>query len=117
VSSSTTDFREPGTGRYLRVGWTSTPGDDPAEAWREQARSFRLRHQGYSEIRIEETEFRGHEAAIWEWTYGASRTLHAINLGWVDGDRGYALNFQTPESAWADSQRLWERLQEGFETP
>jgi hypothetical protein len=112
----TTDFREPGTGRYLRVGWTNQPGDDPEQAWRDQAASFSQRHDGYEEIRIESTQYKGHDAAIWEFRYVEGTTLHAIDLGFVTGnDRGYALNFQTRESQWSASQPLWQQLQDGFQ--
>jgi hypothetical protein len=112
---STTDFREPNTGRYLRVGWTATPSDDPVAAWESGEQSFQSKYPIYDRIRIEGTQYRGHDAAIWEWTYKVERELHAINLGWVDGDRGYALNFQTRAVDWDRSQDLWDALQEGFE--
>jgi serine/threonine protein kinase len=113
----TTDFREPGTGRYLRVAWTDQPGDDPAQAWRDQAAGFSQRHPGYEEIRIEDTQYKGHDAAIWEFRYSEGTVLHAIDLGFVTGnDRGYALNFQTRDSQWDASQPLWQQLQDAFQT-
>jgi predicted Ser/Thr protein kinase len=114
---STTDFREPNTGRYLRVGWTATPSDNPVAAWESGEQAFQSKYPVYDRIRIEGSKFRGHDAAIWEWTYKVERELHAINLGWVDGERGYALNFQTRAADWDRSQDLWDALQEGFETP
>ncbi|MGI8575030.1 MAG: hypothetical protein ACR2MA_06735, partial [Egibacteraceae bacterium] len=40
--------------------------------------------------------------------------LHDYDLGFTDGERGYALNFQTTEERWNESQELWRQLQEGF---
>jgi eukaryotic-like serine/threonine-protein kinase len=99
-SASTTDFREPGTGRYLRVGFTTTPGSDPVAAWRSGAQAFARSHGGYEEVRIE------------PWHDGT--TLHAVDLGFVTGGKGYALNFQTHEDDWARSQGLWGQLKAAF---
>ena len=115
VDATRTDFRHPSNGTYLRVDWTDTPGDSPEAAWREQAASFAATHAGYEEVRIESTEFKGFEAAEWEFLYdeGGAR-LHAVDLGFVTGDRGYALNFQTRASSWEDEQDLFEDLKDSF---
>lgn len=104
--------------RYLLVDWTNDPGEDAAEAWRQQAPSFASRHQNYKEIRIEETQFGDFDtAAIWEWTYtSGGATLHAANLGFADDEYGFALNFQTRDSDWKDSQDTFEQFQETFGT-
>ncbi|HVF06140.1 MAG TPA: serine/threonine-protein kinase [Frankiaceae bacterium] len=114
-TESATDFRERGTGRYLRVGFTDTPGSDAVAAWRGAAQGFARTHGGYREIRVEKAEYRGYEAAVWEYNWTEGNVLHAINLGFVTGGRGYALNFQTREPDWERSQRLWEAMKERFE--
>jgi hypothetical protein len=115
-SASTTDFREPGTGRYLRVGFTDTPGDDAKAAWESGARAFAQSHGGYEQLRIEETDYRGYDtAAVWEYRWRDTNLLHAINLGFVTGGKGYALNFQTREPQWEESQALWEGMKDRFE--
>jgi hypothetical protein len=102
--------------RYLLVDWTDQPRDDAVAAWEQQAPAFASRHQNYREIRIEETDFRDfHTAAIWEWTYtSGGATLHAANLGFADDQWGFALNFQTRESDWEDSQDQFEQFQDTF---
>jgi hypothetical protein len=102
--------------RYLLVDWTDQPRDDAVAAWEQQAPAFAARHQGYEQIRIEQTEFGDFEtAAIWEWTYTSGGVkLHAANLGFADDRWGFALNFQTRESDWKDSQDLFEQFQESF---
>ncbi|MEX0790748.1 MAG: hypothetical protein WD178_08250, partial [Actinomycetota bacterium] len=103
-------------GRYLLVDWTDQPGDDAAAAWEQSAVSFASRHQDYDQIRIDSTEFGDFDtAAIWEWTYReGGATLHAANLGFADDEWGFALNFQTRESDWEDSQDIFEQFQETF---
>jgi hypothetical protein len=115
-SANTTDFREPGTGRYLRVGFTSTPGDDPVAAWQSGAAAFARGHGGYQQVRIEPATYRDYKAAVWEYRWAEGRTLHAVDLGFVTGGKGYALNFQTHEDDWARSQGLWEQLKAAFRT-
>ena len=94
-----TDFRDPATGSYLRVDWTDTPKDDPAQDWREQAVVFARNHANYQELGIEPTTYRDYNAAMWEFTYGSGTTVHATNLGFVTGGRGYALLFQAPRTS------------------
>ena len=109
-----TDFRDPATGSYLRVDWTDTPKDDPAQDWREQAVVFARNHANYQELGIAPTTYRDYNAAVWEFTYGSGTTVHATNLGFVTGGRGYALLFQTPEGIWASSQGLNQQFRDAF---
>ena len=115
-SGTAVDFREPGTGRYLRVDWTASPKGDPVADWERQSKSFGQRHEGYEEIRVEPATFRDHDAAIWEYRYrDGGATLHASNLAIVTEDRGFALNFQTREADWDESGDLIEKMTDAFE--
>ena len=106
-----TDLVDPAGGRYLRLQYTDTPKDDAVEDWEAQSASFAQRHDNYNEISIQPYDYNGHEAALWEYTYyDGGAQLHAYNLAIVAGGRGYALNFQTRESQWAQSQQLWEQF-------
>ncbi len=110
-----TDLRDPVSGTYLRVGWTDTPGPSPEAAWNELSDSFGASHADYDEKRIDPTTFKGYDAAEWEYTYSeGGAQLHAIDLGFVTGDLGFALNFQTHEEDWDASKRLWRTLKASF---
>jgi hypothetical protein len=113
------DFTDPSNGTYLRVAWTSEPGDDVMTRLRDIADSFASQHSGYSELQMTETTYQGNPAGLWEYTYeedGAS--LHAYNLQFLVGDKyGFALNFQTHEEDWASSQDVWDELQATFRPP
>jgi hypothetical protein len=118
VDDSSTDFRDPETGTYLRVDWTDAPGPDPVAAWEEQADGFSSRHANYEEIQIEPATFQGYEAAIWEFTYSeGGANLHALDLGFVTGNYGFALLFQTHEQNWDASQELFDQFKESFKAP
>ena len=111
-----TDLVDPASGTYLRIDWSDEP-KDPLAAWQASSKAFAATHAGYEELRLEETEFKGMEGAIWEYRYtsGAAR-LHATNLTFVASkDRAYALNFQTADSRWDAEQDTRDRLERSFE--
>ncbi len=110
-----TDFRDPATGAKLRVDWTDTPGADPAQAWRDLAVSFARAHANYEELGIAPTTYRDYNAALWEFRYGSGPTVHAANLGFVTGGRGYALLFTAPEEQWAASQATSDQFRQAFQ--
>ncbi len=113
-----TDFRESGTGRYLRIDYTETPGPDAYDRIEQSGEpSFASRHPDYERVQLTETTFAGSDnAALWEYTYEGQR---AYNLQFVtaDGEYGFALNFQTPAGQWDESQDLWESFKASFVLP
>lgn len=113
------DIRHPSNGSYLRVGWRSPPGPSAIGAWESLSDDFAASHDDYEEIRIEETTFKGSDnAAIWEFTYSeGGAALHAVDLGFVLDDYGFALNFQTHSENWESSQDLFEAFKASFRPP
>jgi eukaryotic-like serine/threonine-protein kinase len=111
------DVSNPRNGTYLRVAWTDTPGPSAVDAWETQAESFGATHDDYEEIQISPTTFKGSSnAAIWEFTYSeGGADLHAVDLGFVLGDYGYALNFQTHAENWESSQDLFRAFKASFQ--
>lgn len=118
LDATRTDITDPRTRSYLRIDWTDTPGPSPQGAWEAQSASFGSRHDQYDEIRIDPTSYKGFDAAVWEYTYSAGGArLHAVNLGFVTGTHGFALNFQTHEQRWDGSQELFEAFKASFRVP
>lgn len=112
------DFRDPDTGMYLRVDWGSTPGPSPQQAWLDYEPDFAAAHEDYERVAITETTFQGFDASLWEFTYRDGGTeLHAVDLGFVTGEYGFALNFQTHEDDWAASESLFEVFKASFVPP
>ena len=116
LQDNRTDITDPQTGTYLRVDWSDKPAE-PLEAWQRSSKAFGERYQGYEELRLERTEFQGYPGAIWEYRYNVGNArLHASNLTFVPSkDRAYALNFQTSDARWADSQDLRRQLEGSFQ--
>ncbi len=114
LGDSRTDLVDAATGDYLRVDYVENPGDDPEKAWKDSSKSFAKRYDDYEELRIEELEYQGYPAAIWEYTYLGN---HATNLGFVTDDYGFALNFQTAEERWEDRQGVRRAFEASFAAP
>ena len=109
---NTIDIQGP-DGGYLRIDHTPTPGDDAVAAWEAYETSFRAEHPDYERISIEEVDYNGWEAALWEFTFEGQ---HAYNLGFVvSDDQGFALNLVVPEREWEASQDAWEQFRDSFE--
>ena len=118
ADASLTDFRDPATGAYLRIDHIQPPGPSPEGAWLEFEPRFAAENAGYQRIRIVPTTYAGFPAAIWEFTYGGDGArLRAVDLGFVTGTYGFALNFQTPESDWDRLQPVFEAFKASFRAP
>jgi len=119
-SDATMDFDDPVSNTYLRVAWVSPPSsDDPVAKAKEIEQGFRSRYPTYYRVRLEPATFKDRFKAVdWEYTYSADGAqLHATNLQFITGDYGFALNFQTAEADWEESQTLFEQFQATFTTP
>ena len=112
-SATATDFTSP-SGAYLRVAFRTPPGEDVLGTLEAQYDDFATRYEDYEEIAIDSVEYRDYEAAQAEYTYQGQ---HAINLQFVTGDYGFALNFQTPEGEWEELLPTFEAIKESFEPP
>ena len=113
-----TDFTDPASGAYLRVDHVEPPGPSPEGAWLEYEPKFAAGKPAYERIQITPTTYKGFDAAIWEFTYGeGAGARHAVDLGFVTGRYGFALNFQTRSSDWERFQPVFERFKASFEAP
>ncbi|MFE7760070.1 serine/threonine-protein kinase [Streptomyces sp. NPDC057438] len=103
-------------GQRLLVGWTTTPKDDPVADWKNQER-YMVRSQ-YKRIRIEAVDYRGWNAADWEFTYVESGTKYrSIDRGFVvDSRQGYALMYTAKASEWSGELRkdTWRTFTKTF---
>lgn len=104
-------------GQRLLVGWTTTPKSDPVADWKNQER-FMTRSQ-YKRIRIEAVDYRGWNAADWEFTYVESGTKNrSIDRGFVvDSRQGYALMYTAKAAKWSGALRkdTWRTFTKTFE--
>lgn len=101
--STRVDFVSPDGTRFLRVDQRAEAGSDAEQAWLDLEPSIAASLSGYSRIRIEPVDYRGWEAADWEFTWeGESGTVHVLNRGFITDPRGFALYVSGPDESWED---------------
>jgi serine/threonine protein kinase len=112
-----TYFREPGGGRFLLVDQTTEPKDDVLADWEAQELSVAARLSGYERISLQRVDYRGWDAADWEFTWeGRNGRIHVLNRNVrVSDQRAYALYWSTPESQWTDSRELFDVIAQSFQ--
>jgi serine/threonine protein kinase len=113
-----TDFRHPNAAAALRVVVQDSNSRSAESAWIELERRFRTEQQSYSRIRLEPSEFKGFNAATWEFTYERRNVqLHNLDLGVVTGAKGFTLNFESRQSDWEIVRAFMDRFEDSFQPP
>jgi len=110
-------YKDSATGRTLRVT-TGKGGPDAVEDRRIRAGLFAKSHDAYNEIGINPVEYRGYEAADWEFTYSdGGASLHAISRVFVVDKTGYSIFFQTRATDdWAAARKDFDQIAASFRT-
>ena len=112
-------YKDESTGRTLRVSTTAPGGGKPdaVQDREEQAAFFKDNREAYEEIDISRADYRGYEAADWEFTYrSGGADLHVINRVFVVDGRGYSLFFQTRASDdWAAAREDFDQIAASFQ--
>ena len=113
-----TDFRHPDAAAALRVVVQNSNARSAESAWLELEQRFKVQQPTYSRIRLEPTEFKGYNAAEWEFTYSRQGVqLHNLDLGVVTGAKGFTLNFESRQSNWSVVKAFMERFESSFVPP
>lgn len=113
-----TDFRHPDSAAALRVVVQDSNARSAESAWLDLERRFRTEQQSYSRIRLEPTEFKGFNAAEWEFTYERRDVqLHNLDLGVVTGAKGFTLNFEARQADWNIVKAFMDRFERSFQPP
>jgi hypothetical protein len=112
-------YKDRATGRTLRVSTTAAGGGkaDAVQDRRDQAAAFATKHSDYRQIALEKADYRGLEAADWEFTYSdGGATLHAIDRVFVVDGKGYSLFFQTRSSDdWSAARADFDKIAAAFQ--
>lgn len=111
-----TRFVDPESRRYLLVEEGGEPAGDPVEDWEAQEGSVAERLDGYERISIEAADFRGFDAADWQFTWEASGgTLRVLNRAVVSDDQAFALYWSVPAEEWDSSLGVLDGIAGSFE--
>jgi hypothetical protein len=108
--------REPGTRAYLMIPQTTQPKPDALADWQQQERTASSRFPGYRRIRLERVDYKGWNAADWEFTWRPSGgPLHVLNRNIrVSDRRAYALYWSVPADRWQELRPAFDRVASSF---
>lgn len=110
-------LRDPGSAAYLMVDQTDDPAADAVADWRQQEPSVAARLENYERIgEIEAVDFRGWEAADWEFVFGRSQGTRVLNRNVIPApDQAYALYWSVPASQWDAMLPVHEQVVASFQ--
>ncbi|WP_371580249.1 protein kinase [Streptomyces sp. NBC_01314] len=96
------------------VGKASLARGDLLEQWRKKEKTTG-QGPGYSRIRLEETEFRGRPAVVWEYTVTAQELpWHVRSLGFDSGGKSYQLTTWYHPDIEDRALPVYEKVEESF---
>jgi eukaryotic-like serine/threonine-protein kinase len=110
-------FRDESSRYTLRVDYTDSPRPSALQAWQEASPSFAAQLADYEELRLENVEFRGYDAAELEFTYrdpGSGAQLRVLDRNLIVDGRAYALYWQVSADRFEESLEEFERLAAAF---
>jgi len=112
------DFREPDSTRFIRlITVDSTSGS--LEQLEIAARQFAAdpAYANYQPVRLENVNYRGLDAAEWEFTFtldGVQR--HVLYRGVVAAGKTYGLYLSTPQDRWEETRPVFRAATDTFRT-
>ncbi|MBT2384885.1 serine/threonine-protein kinase [Streptomyces sp. ISL-11] len=102
----------------LRVSVLELASSDPLQHWKnDEEKSLKEgKLPGYKQLRMEDTEYRGEPAAIWEFTWqGRAREFRAADLGFGrPGEKEYAIYVSAPKADWDKYSPVFGVVRDGF---
>ena len=92
------------------------PKPDALADWRNQEGSVSQRFDGYRRVRLEAVDYRGWNAADWEFTWSDAGTpIHVLSRNIrVNDEQAYALYWSVRESRWSESRPLFDTFAATF---
>ena len=110
-------LRDPGSSAYLLVDQTDDPAPDPVADWQAQEPRVAARLTGYERIgEIGPVDYRGWEAADWQFVFGENQGTRVLNRNVVTGpDHAYALYWSVPSSRWDAMLPVQEQIAASFQ--
>jgi hypothetical protein len=100
------------------VAWTTHPKADQLADWRQQAAIKAQSDPTYQQVRIWRMNYRGYNAADWEFTnMYQGQLVHVLDRGFIvtSGRLGYAIELYGPVADWSSVRAsIWQGLLETF---
>ena len=110
-------FRDPQARRTLRIDYTTDPKPSALQAWQEFSPQLAASLSQYEELRLEEVDYKGLDAADLEFTYFDQTELRVLDRTFIaeDGQSAYALYWQVRASDWEDALPVFDAMAATFD--
>ncbi|MFJ5220561.1 serine/threonine protein kinase, partial [Streptomyces sp. NPDC088354] len=100
----------------LRIGTLDFAGPSPLQHFKDLEAQTVPNLDGYEQLRMQSTQWRGRPAAIWEFTFrGKVRPFRAIDLGFGQpGEQEFTVYLSAPADQWASRRAVFEHAVDGL---
>jgi len=112
-----TELRDQSSPTVLRIDWQQDPPADPVTLEQQAAQAHAGERGGYSQARLEPSQFKGLPAALLEFTYQDGETWHALELGVRSPRHHVALAIYARDRDWGAGWALFEAFKASFVPP
>jgi hypothetical protein len=112
-----TELRDKSSPTFLRIDWQQDPPADPLTLEQQAGQAHAGERGGYSQARLEPSQFKGLPAALLEFTYQDGETWHALELGVRSPRHHIALAIYARDRDWGAGWALFEAFKASFAPP
>jgi eukaryotic-like serine/threonine-protein kinase len=112
-----TELRDQSSPTFLRIDWQQDPPADPLTLEQQASQAHAGERGGYSQARLEPSQFKGLPAALLEFTYQDGETWHALELGVRSPRHHIALAIYARDRDWGAGWALFEAFKASFVPP
>jgi serine/threonine protein kinase len=112
-----TELRDQSSPTFLRIDWQQDPPADPVTLEQQASQAHAGERGGYSQARLEPSQFKGRPAALLEFTYQDGETWHALELGVRSPRHHVAMAIYARDRDWGAGWALFEAFKASFVPP
>jgi hypothetical protein len=112
-----TELHDQSSPTFLRIDWQQDPQADPLTLEQQAGQAHAGERRGYSQARLEPSQFKGLPAALLEFTYQDGETWHALELGVRSPRHHIALAIYARDRDWGAGWALFEAFKASFVPP
>jgi hypothetical protein len=112
-----TELRDQSSPTFLRIDWQQDPQADPLTLEQQASQAHVGERGGYSQARLEPSQFKGLPAALLEFTYQDGETWHALELGVRSPRHHISLAIYARDRDWGAGWALFEAFKASFVPP
>jgi serine/threonine protein kinase len=112
-----TELHDQSSPTFLRIDWLQDPPADPVTLEQAAGQAHADERGGYSQARLEPSQFKGLPAALLEFTYQDGETWHALELGVRTPRHHVAMAIYARDRDWGAGWALFQAFKASFVPP